>query len=206
MPELELFHIGPSRSSSVHWLLEEIGEPFELHLVPPGGTRAPEYLAVNPMGKVPTLRHGKVFITEAPAICLYLADAFPKAGLAPAVGEPGRGPYLQWMVFSTACLEPALIDAMLQRPAGPPNALGWGSLEQTLATLETTLAAGPYLLGERFSAADVMIGSELIWGMAIGQIDKRDAFTAYSERLQARPAQAKAMAKDRALMEARSKG
>lgn len=204
MAALELFHIAPSRSSTVHWMLEELGEPFELRIVAPGGPRTPEHLALNPMGKVPVLRHGEVAICETPAICMYLAEAFPKAGLAPPVGDPRRGPYLQWMVFSTASLEPAIFEVMFKRPPiERPGAAGWGDIERVTDTLARALEKGPYLLGEDFSAADVVIGAQLNWGRIFGAYPSRPAFDAYLERVTSRPAFQRATAKDQALAAAR---
>src|SRR5215216_3156062 len=117
MAQLTLYHIAPSRSSIVHWMLEEVGQPYEIHLLSMkrGDNRAPDYLAVNPMGKVPALRHGDVVITEAAAICAYLADEFPQAKLAIPVGTPRRGVYLKWLFFGPSCLEPAIMDRSFPR-------------------------------------------------------------------------------------------
>ena len=123
MPNLTLYHAAPSRSSIVHWMLEEVGEPYDFHLMSlkKGDNRAAEYLKVNPMGKVPALRHGDVLVTESAAICCYLADAFPQAKLNVPIGDPRRGPYLKWLFFSPSCVEPAMIDHMFPRKDTPPR-------------------------------------------------------------------------------------
>src|SRR5919199_1728334 len=132
MAQLTLYHIAPSRSSIVRWMLEEVGEPYDIHLLSMkrGENRAPEYLAVNPMGKVPALKHGDTVITEAAAICCYLADAFPQASLSPPIGDPRRGPYLKWLFFGPSCIEPAIADKAFKRAEPPPRrALGYGDYD-----------------------------------------------------------------------------
>jgi glutathione S-transferase len=188
--DLVFFHNPRSRALIVHWMLEEIGQPYELRLVrfDKGENRTPEFLAINPMGKLPVILHRGVVVTESAAICTYLADAFPSAGLAPAVGDPARATYLRWMFFGAGCLEPAFVDRLLKRPAERSSALGYGSYEDTLDTLEKALQPGPFILGDRFSAADVYLGSEIQWGLATKTLEPRPAFTAYLERATARPA------------------
>src|SRR5438552_16375454 len=124
MPQLTLYHAAPSRSSIVRWMLEEIGEPYDIHLLSlsKGENRAPEYLAINPMGKVPALRHGDVIITEGAAICTYLADEFPRAKLNIPVGSPTRGTYLKWLFFGPSCVEPAIMEREYPRKEAPPRA------------------------------------------------------------------------------------
>jgi glutathione S-transferase len=199
--DLTLYHIVPSRSSIVRWMLEEVGPPYEVHLLDPKQEeqRQPGYLAVNPMGKVPALVHGEVVITEAAAICCYLADAFPDAGLAPAIGDPGRGPYLKWLFFGPSCFEPAAIDRMFERKDAPRTALGWRDLETVLDVIADAVEPGPYLLGEQFTAADVVIGSGVRWGRIMGLIPEREALQAYEARLEQRPALQRAIEKDREL-------
>lgn len=198
MTSLVLHHASPSRSSVVLWMLEEVGEPYEVRLLSldRGEHKAPDYLALNPMGKVPTVVHDGVPITEVAAICCYLADTFPAAGLAPPIGDPRRGPYLKWLFFGPGCLEPAIVDRMHQRPAAPPRSLGYGDFETTLGVVERAVAGGPYLLGQDFSAADIVIGANLRWAMFMKAIPERPALAAYVARLAERPALKRATAKD----------
>ncbi len=200
-PELIFYHTPPSRSGIVRWMLEEIGRPYEVRLVAKGATREPAYLAVNPMGKVPAIVHHGVVITEAAAICCYLADTFADAGLAIPIGDLRRGPYLKWLFFGPSCFEPAVIDQMCGRPPAPPAGLGWGDLDTVLDVMATALEPGPFLLGEPFTAADVVIGSGIRWAMMTGNLPERPQFTAYAERLAERPALKRAMELDRPLME-----
>ena len=148
------------------------------------------------MGKVPAIVHRGVVITEVSAICCYLAEAFPAAGLAPPVGDAQRGTYLRWLFFEPAALEPAIVDRMLERPPGRPMALGYGDLDTTMAVVAQAVTPGPYLLGERFSTADVLIGSALRWGTMVGCVPQRPEFAAYMEGLNARPALRRAQARD----------
>ena len=198
---ITFYHAAPSRGSIVHWMLEEVAAPYRIELLDlnQGQQKEPAYLAVNPMGKVPTIVHRGVVITEVAAICCYLADAFPAAGLAPAIGDAQRGTYLRWLFFEPGCLEPAIVDRMLQREPGPPRALGYGDFDTTMEVVARAVTPGPYLLGERFSAADVLIGSALRWGMMVASVPQRPEFAAYVERLTARPALQRAQAKDQEL-------
>src|SRR5438046_957006 len=151
MAKLTLYHAAPSRSSIVRWILEEIGEPYDIHLLSltKGETRAPDYLAVNPMGKVPALKHGDVVITEAAAICTYLADEFPKAGLNIPIGNPRRGIYLKWLFFGPSCFEPAVVDRVSPRKEGARREmLGYGDFETMMNVLANAVSAGRYLMGE----------------------------------------------------------
>jgi len=198
---ITFYHAAPSRGSIVHWMLEEVGAPFRTELLDlsKGEQKRPEYLAVNPMGKVPAIVHRGVVITEVAAISVYLADAFPAVGLAPAIEDPQRGTYLRWALFEPAALEPAIIDQMLERPPGRPGALGYGDFDTTMEVVAQAVTPGPYLLGEHFSAADVLIGSALRWGMMVGCVPHRSEFAAYVERLTARPALQRAQARDEEL-------
>ena len=203
MADLQFYHGGPSRSSIVLWMLEEVGEPYDLQLInlQKGENRTPAYLAVNPMGKVPALRHQGVVITEAAAICCYLADRFPAANLNVPIEAPERGAYLKWLFFGPSCLEPAIIDRMLKREGAPQAALGWGDFDSVMNVLCDALAGSTYLLGERFTAADVIIGSGLRWGMTILKlVPELPEFVAYTRRLEARPALARANATDARLV------
>ena len=145
-------------------MLEEIGEPYDIHLLSlnKGDNRAPEFLAVNPMGKVPALKHGDVVITEAAAICAYLADEFPRAKLNVPVGDPRRGVYLKWLFFGPSCIEPAMMDRAAPRKEEPRRAmLGYGDFDTVMDVVAKAVSKGPYLLGDQFTAADVVIGSGL---------------------------------------------
>ncbi len=202
MSNLTLYHAAPSRSSIVLWMLEEVGEPYDIHLMSlkKGENRAADYLQVNPMGKVPALKHGDVVITEAAAICTYLADAFPQAKLSVPVGDARRGPYLKWLFFGPACLEAAVIDRSFPRAGEPPRqALGYGDHETVMNVLSEAVRTGPYLLGEQFTAADVVIGSGLRWGMMFKGVPERPEFVAYAGRMAERPAAKRATAKDQEL-------
>jgi glutathione S-transferase len=202
MAKLTLYHAAPSRSSVTHWMLEEIGEPFDLHLLSlaRGEHKSPEYLKINPMGKVPALRHGDVVITEGAAICAYLADEFPDRKLNIPVGDPRRGVYLKWLFFGPSCFEPAITDRAFPRKEPPrASALGHGDYDTVLGVLADAVAKGPYLMGEQFTAADVVIGAGLRWGMQFKLVPERPEFIAYTSRLAQRPALQRAEAKDKEL-------
>jgi glutathione S-transferase len=202
MADLTLYHIAPSRSSITHWMLEEVGEPFDIHLLSMkrGEQRSPEYLAINPMGKVPALRHGDVVMTEGAAICTYLADAFPARKLNVPVGDPRRGIYLKWLFFGPSCIEPAVTDRAFPRKEPPqPGMLGYGDYDTVVNVVANAVAKGPYLMGDQFTAADVVIGATLRWGMQFKLLPERPEFVAYAARLGERPALRRAEAKDREL-------
>jgi glutathione S-transferase len=180
-----------------------VGQPSETVLLDYGTTmKAPEYLAVNPMGKVPAFKHGETVVTEGGAICAYLADAFPDAGLAPLPGDPERGPYYRWMFFAAGPVEAAVTGKSLGLLAPPDKKMmaGYGSFEETIDTLERCVGSGTYICGDRFTAADVYVGSQIGWGMMFGSIDKRAAFVDYFGRISSRPAAARAREIDDALM------
>ena len=202
--ELVLYTNPMSRGRVVRWMLEEVGEPYRTEVLDFGTTmKAPAYLAVNPMGKVPALRHGDVVVTEAAAICAYLADAFPQAGLAPEPGSRLRGPYYRWLFFAAGPLEAAVTNKALGflAPEGRGQAMaGYGSYEAVMDALEGAVSRGDYLVGDRFTAADLYVGAHLAWGLMFGSIDKRRAFERYAARLEARPAAQRANALDDALM------
>jgi glutathione S-transferase len=205
MADLLLYHAAPSRSSIVRWMLEEVGEPYDLHLLSlsKGEHRKPDYLAVNPSGKVPALKHKDVVITEAAAICAYLADAFPAAKLALPIGDPRRGVYFQWLFFGPSCMEPAVQDRAFPRKEGArESALGYRDLDVVSDILAKAVTQGAWLMGEQFTAADVVIGSGLRWGTMFKLIPERPEFTAYVGRLSERPALQRATAKDQELMAA----
>jgi len=200
-----VFHTNPmSRGRIVRWMLEELGVEYRAVVQDYGtGMKSPGYLAINPMGKVPALQHRGVLVTEAAAICAYLADAFPQAGLAPAPDDPLRGPYLRWMFFAAGPVEAAVTARALglEPPAEKAGFVGYGSYGQAMAVLEQAAgAASPWLLGERFSAADVYVGSQVDFGLAFKSIPDRPAFTRWAERLRGRDAYQRARALDDALM------
>jgi glutathione S-transferase len=199
-----VFYTNPiSRGRIVRWMLEEVGQPYRTELLEYGTTiKAPEYLRINPMGKVPALRHGDTVVTEAAAICFYLADAFPDAGLAPAPRDRLRGPYYRWMFFAAGPLEAATTNKAfgLEVPAERKGMVGYGSLADVLAVLEAAVSEREYLVGERFTAADAYVGSHIGWGMSFGTIEKRPAFERYFARLSARPAALRAREIDDALV------
>ncbi len=199
-PRLTLYHATPSRSSTALWMLEEVGEPFAIELLnlKTGEQHKPEYLAINPMGKVPTLVDGKTVVSESSAICCYLADAYPAAGLAPAIDDPARGPYLKWLFYAPSCVEPAIIDKALNRPAAPRSTAGWADYDTVVSVLrEATGKASPYLLGGKFTAADVVIGSALRWGMQFKLLPELPEMVGYVERLKQRPALQRQLARDK---------
>lgn len=210
MPKLTLYHAAPSRSSIVHWMLEELGEPYDIHLVSfkKGENLQPEYLAINPMGKVPAVRYGDVVVTEAAAICAYLADEFPQARLNVPVGDPRRGVYLKWLFFGPSCVEPAIMDRAYPRREAPPRAaLGFGDYDTVIDVLaKAAAAADPYLTGEKFTAADVVIGSGLRWGTMFKLVPERPEFTAYLARLAERPALQRATETDARLQQEQERG
>jgi glutathione S-transferase len=189
--EIVFYHNPMSRGRMVHWMLEEIGAPYKVELLrfDKGENKKPEFLAVNPMGKLPAIEHRGTVITECGAIITYLGDAFPAAKLAPAIDEPARGTYLRWMFFGQGCIDSALIDRMLSRaPADKPSALGYGNYDDVVQAVEKALTPGPYILGNRFSAADLYIGSQLGFGMMTKSIEPRPIFQSYLGLLSQRPA------------------
>ncbi|MBC7735055.1 MAG: glutathione S-transferase [Bacteriovorax sp.] len=203
-PELTLHHGPNTRSSGALVLLEELGAPYRLQVLnmKAGEQRQPAYLAINPMGKVPALTHGDALVTEQVAVFLYLADLFPQAGLAPAIGDPLRGPYLRWMAFYGSSFEPALIDKSRKLEPASPSMLPYGDYDTMLKTLTDQLDKAPYLLGERFSAADVLWGTALRWTMMFGLVPDLPVLKAYAERVNNRPAALRARSKDAELAKA----
>jgi glutathione S-transferase len=183
-------------------MLEEIGEPYDIHLLSlsKGDNRASEYLAVNPMGKVPALKHGDTVITEGAAICAYLADEFPRAKLNVPIGTLRRGVYLKWLFFGPNCIEAAMIDRASPRKEEARRAmLGYGDFDTVMDVTAKAVAKGPFLMGEQFTAADVIVGSTLRWGMMFKLLPERPEFIAYTNRLAARPALQRAEAQDKEL-------
>lgn len=199
-----VFYTNPmSRGRIVRWLLEELEVPYQTVLLDYATTlKEPEYLSVNPMGKIPALRHGDMVVTETAAICAYLADTFTDAGLAPAPGSPLRGPYYRWLFFTAGPVEAAVSNNALGFvvPEGRERMIGYGTYEKTLDVLEGAVSQGEYLLGDMFSAADIYAGSYLGFAMQTGGIEKRPAFEAYWSRISARPAAVRAKQIDDALI------
>jgi len=199
---IAFYHNPQSRGRIVHWMLEEVNAPYEIKVVDfdKKEHKSPDYLAINPMGKIPAIVHRNTVVTESAAICAYLADAFPSAGLAPALDDPQRGTYLRWLFFGAGCVEPAIIDHMSSRPPpSRPSAMGYGNYADTLNTLEKAVSPGPFILGERFSAADVYMGSAIGWGLSMKAIEPRPAFGAYLGRVSQRPAYQRSVAQSEAL-------
>ncbi|MET0988014.1 MAG: glutathione S-transferase family protein [Steroidobacteraceae bacterium] len=191
MSDIVFYHNPQSRGRIVHWMLEEVGAPYRIELLSfeARDHKKPEYLAVNPMGKIPAIVHKGVVVTEVAAICAYLADAFPQAQLAPPSNDATRGTYLRWLFFAAGCVEPAVVDRMLARPpASRPEALGYGSYADVMNALEQAIAPGPFILRDRFSAADVYLASQLSWGMMVKGIESRATFQAYVASCQERAA------------------
>jgi len=203
MATLTLYHAAPSRSSVTLWMLEELGHPYDLKLInlQAGENLKPDYLAINPMGKVPALKHGDTIITELAAICTYLADEFPDAKLNVPAGTPRRGVYLKWLFFGPGCLEPAVIDRAAPRKEGARRAmLGYGDFDTTMNVIAEAVEKGPWLMGGQFTAADVVIGANIRWGMMFKMIPERKEFIDYAARIAARPAAQRAEAKDKELV------
>ncbi|MDP3376999.1 MAG: glutathione S-transferase family protein [Brevundimonas sp.] len=205
MADAITFYTNPmSRGRIVRWMLEEVGRPYDTRVLDYGTTmKAPEYLAINPMGKVPAIVCDGEVVTECAAICTFLADRFPEAELAPGAKEAGRGTYLRWMFFAAGPLEAAVTAKSmgLTPPADKAATIGYGTFEDAIDALEGAVSGdGPWVLGDRFSAADVYVGSQINWGLMFKSIPDRPAFVAYAERLRARPAYVRATEIDDALM------
>ncbi|TXN84257.1 glutathione S-transferase N-terminal domain-containing protein [Methylobacterium sp. WL8] len=185
-----LHHAPNTRSTGVRVLLEELGAPHDLHVInlKAGEQQGSAHLAVNPMGKVPAIRHGAATVAEQAACYLYLADLFPEAGLAPALTDPARGAYLRWMVFYGSCFEPAVIDRAMERDPPPRMMSAYGDYDTVLSQVIAMLTPGPWILGERFSATDVLWGSALGWTTAFKLVPEEPAIMAYLARYRARPA------------------
>ncbi len=189
--ELVLYTNPMSRGRIARWMLEEVGQPYKTEVLDYASTmKAPAYLAINPMGKVPALRHGDAVVTETAAICAYLADAFPQAGLAPPPGSKLRAPYYRWLFFTAGPLEAALTNKALGFAVPPDRErmMGYGNIAQALATLEAAVSRGDYLVGDSFTAADLYVGSHIGFGLMFGTLEKRPAFETYWQRVSSRPA------------------
>lgn len=194
MSELTLYSNPQSRGMIAHWMLEELGKPYEVVTLDYGTTmKAPDYLKINPMGKVPALVHhagdGDRVVTEAAAICAYLADAFPDAGLLPDARD--RAPYFRWLFFAAGPVEAAIIDRHLKVEVAPEQKMmvGYGDYDAAVTALEGAMPTGEgWIAGGRFTAADVYVGSAVVWGLEFGTLPERPGMRAYAERLKARPA------------------
>lgn len=198
---ITLFYSPQTRATGARVLLEELKVPYELHVLnmKAGEQRQPAYLAINPLGKVPAVRVGDTLVTEQGAIYLYLADLFPETGLAPALPDPDRGAYLRWLFIYGSCFEPAVVDRFMKREPGSMNETPYASYESLIDMLEDTLKTGPYLLGERFTAADLLWGIALNWTTMFGLVEARPAFKAYMERINSRASIQKVSTEDVAM-------
>lgn len=188
---MKLYWSPNTRSTRALWMLEEAGLPYErvkLDMAA-GEHKQPEFLAVNPMGKVPALSNGAAKVAESAALCAYVADLAPGTGLAPPIGDPDRGRWLHWLFFSAACIEPAYMQKAMGWTIDRPSMAGWGGHEAVMDVLDNAVATGPWLLGDRFTAADVMVGSDLHFGVHLFKlVESRPNFEAYIDRCEARPA------------------
>ena len=203
MADLTLYTNPMSRGRIARWMLEEVGAPYEARVLAYGPEmKGPEYRAINPMGKVPAIRHGATVVTECAAICAYLADAFPEAGLAPDPRSPERGTYYRWLFFAAGPVEAAVTNRSLgfEAPDDKRGFVGYGDFASVMDVLERAVSTGPFVAGERFTAADVYVGSHVGWGLQFGSIEDRPAFRDYWARLEARPAWVRANEVDDALM------
>ena len=187
---ITLYYSPHTRATGTRVLLEELGAPYDLHVLnmKAGEQRQGAYLAINPLGKVPAIRHGEALVTEQVAIYIYLADLFPQAGLTPALGDPLRGPYLRWIAYYGSSFEPALIDKFMKREPAPATQSPYCDYDSMLGALEAQLARGPFLLGERMTAADILWGVAFRWTMMFGLVPAKDVFARYAERITSRPA------------------
>ena len=202
-----VFYTNPmSRGRIVRWMLEEVGQPYRAELLDYPSMKAPAYLAVNPMGKVPAIRHGGVVVTECAAICAYLADAFPMAGLAPPPGGRARGPYYRWLFYAAGPIEAAVTDKALGVVVEPDRRrmVGYGDFGEVMDVMEAAVSGADYVAGDAFTAADVYFGSQIGWGLQFGSIQKRPAFERYWARISERPAAVRARQIDDALIAAQA--
>jgi len=200
-PDLVFFHNPHSRAAMTHALLEELGVDYQQRVLDFRNNEqfAAEYRALNPMGKVPAIRHNGTVVTETVAIFIYLADAFPRANLAPALDDPQRGTYLRWLVFYAACFEPALGDRAMKREPAPRGQSPYADFDTTVNAVVQALQPGPWLLGERFSAADVLWGNALRWVTGFGMVEATPVVADYIARVMSRPAERRTLEADAAL-------
>ena len=199
-----IFYTNPqSRGRIVRWMLEEVGAPYETVLLDYASSmKGADYLAINPMGKVPAIKHGDAVVTEGAAICAYLADAFPEAGLAPSSGSPDRAAYYRWLFFGAGPVEAAVVNKALgfDVPADKKMMVGYGSYDDMVDVLDRAVGEHEYLAGGKFSAADLYVGSQIGWGTQFGTLPKRPNFDAYLARIMGRPAAKRAREIDDKLM------
>lgn len=203
---LVLYTNPASRGRIARWMLEEVGQPYRAELIDYGpGTKSPDFLAINPMDKLPVLQHGAMVVTEAAAICAYLADAFPDAGLAPPHHDRRRGAYYRWLFFAAGPVESAVTNKALgvTVPESRQRMVGYGTFATTMDVLEQAVSAGDYLIGDHFTAADVYVGSQIGFGLQFNSIDRRPAFERYWDRLSQRAAYRRATEIDDGLLEVR---
>ncbi|MBL8629722.1 MAG: glutathione S-transferase family protein [Rhodospirillaceae bacterium] len=189
LPKVTVFHSPNTRSTGTVILMEELGVPYDLNVVnmKAGHQRKPEYLAINPMGKVPAVKNGDALVTEQPAIFIYLADLYPQASLAPALTDAARGPYLRWLVYYGSCFEPAVVDKALKREPAPLAMNPYGDFDTMLKTLSDQMKRSQYLAGDKFSAADVLWGTAMRWMLAFKLVPETPEFVGYRDRIIARP-------------------
>ncbi len=187
---ITLYYSPQSRATGTRVLLEELGASHDLHILnmKAGEQRKPAYLAINPLGKVPAIHHRGALVTEQVAITIYLADLFPDAGLTPALDDVRRGPYLRWIAYYGSSFEPAVIDKFMKHEPAPVTQSPYADFDTMLGALEAQLSKGPYLLGDRMTAADVLWGVAFSWTMMFGLVPKKDVFVRYAERIASRPA------------------
>lgn len=209
MADTLTFYTNPmSRGRIVRWMLEEVGQPYETVVLDYASTmKAPEYLKINPMGKVPAITHGDAVVTECAAICAYLADAFPQAGMAPPPGDKARAAYYRWMFYGAGPVEAMASNHAMGwvAPEEKRGMIGYGSREQVLDALEQAVSQNEYLAGGKFSAADVYTGAQIGWGMQFGTMEKRPAYETYVGRIMSRPAAVRAREIDDGLIAAAAK-
>jgi glutathione S-transferase len=206
--QLVLYTNPMSRGRIARWMLEEIGQPYRTEVLDFGTTmKSSHYLAVNPMGKVPAIRHGDTVVTEGAAICAYLADAFPEAGLVPPPGDRRRGPYYRWMFFGAGPVEAAVTNKALGFvvPEGRERMAGYGSYSDVMSALESAVSQSEYIVGDTFTAADVYLGAQIGSGMTFGLLEKRPVLESYWARVSARPAAVRAKEIDDALVAEKKK-
>jgi glutathione S-transferase len=203
---ITFFHSPNTRSSGVLALLEELQADYALQVLnmKAGEQRKAPYTAVNPMGKVPAILHGDALVTEQSAVYLYLGDLYADRGITPQMGDPLRGPLLRWLAFYGSSFEPALVDRAMKREGGAPSMCPYGSWDTMFGTLTSQLAKGPYLLGDRFTVADVLWGGALNWTTKFGIAPKTPEIEAYVQRVTSRPSFVHAAAKDAELVAAQA--
>lgn len=189
-----LFHSPQTRSTGALILLEELHADYELHVLnmKAGEQRGAAYLAINPMGKVPAVMHKGALVTEQVAVFLYLADLYSDAGITPTIGDPLRGPYLRWMAFYGSCFEPAFVDKSLKREPGSASMMPYGTVDDVWGAVTAQLSKGDYMLGDKFTALDVLWGTALNWMTMFGLAPETPVTRAYIDRIKARPSVARA--------------